>query len=110
MALPSAAVPLLFTASPCVIPNSADMLHKKNNKDFFIVIFLGDGLMHHWCTENEYAGSSVFAVRQTANLMLVIKPGFSTEKMLLYITTNITSHPLKTCFSSDKGINDLPGQ
>jgi hypothetical protein len=27
-------------------------------------------------------------------------------------TTNgtLNSHPLKTCFSSDKGINDLPGQ
>jgi hypothetical protein len=22
----------------------------------------------------------------------------------------LISHPLKTCFSSDKGINDLPGQ
>jgi hypothetical protein len=26
------------------------------------------------------------------------------------ITYLLTSHPLKTCFSSDKGINDLPGQ
>jgi hypothetical protein len=29
---------------------------------------------------------------------------------LIGATIYVISHPLKTCFSSDKGINDLPGQ
>jgi hypothetical protein len=60
--------------------------------------------------DNVFISVKDWHVNARYTLMLKDNKGRPVKNLILLQPQQLISHPLKTCFSSDKGINDLPGQ